>query len=1691
MPAATFAGYLVTTLISVGLTVASIAYQVIQAKKMKKAAADAAEARKGFEVVTSGDVQTIPIVYGRAKVGGTRVWHNTKSDHTVPEDYVSNADKVFDIGPPGQAAGSLLYYDEDGNPITRVIPAVPAGLMNGPLSGSKNEFLYFQQVLCHGPINRVVDFVIDESRFSDDPALGKYSGGDGTKGGFISRALRNVTAAFRSEITYNSTSTNSMIVHNFPDRAEAKFPGLVVASTAIRLNRDDPQFSSNVPMVQYFIEGRKVRTITNGALSSTRVYTNNPAWCLLDYLLATSDRTFNGVPLFDTGRALSVDDIDLASFEAAAAICSTIVASNKPVYGNVWQATDKSVNTTVRSVPLYECNIIIDVSKPIRENVESILSCMGDARLVWSAGKYKLSLQYPSTNADIVTAAVITDNDLVTGSDIQLNWPSAGERLNHAIVRFANEAENFKEDTASWPPKSNGTFSRGIRGSRYPVSNSSAGNILGSYGVWSGNSANTTLEWRYKAVANGTHDFKLQIDDSGVIFVYNQAGTLLTTQGASGWKNVTAWQANLVAGDVYRIVITGNDTGGERGVAATISKNNFLYWTTRDPAYAAYDIVSTSSNIYDVMRAEDNGVELETSIFLEGCTDYYHALAKAEELVRTSRTAIGVSFQYIVKDNFLEPGDIIKLESSTLNLGESDFYVRVNQVKLQEGATCEIIGSRFDYTQLAWNVADDQYVVPPNVYGFGIPAPKDVVYTPAQANVPNSAGTLTWAGEKFDSFSTYVIYVNTYNDFDADGRVLFREIGRTTSQAFNLPHTVASSAYFGVRAMSKANRFSDMVLSSELAISLLDLYTAKAVNLSANTSVAFVKPRNGTAYLPATLGFTIAPEGFTAPQIRWFIDDVLQATYSNQTTAAIPAFSDKASKFLKVRVFEGASDIFAEDVITLFSLQEGSDAYQLALSNENIELTAFADGTYKNSAQFPIAVTSIIQRGATTLTAGSYSITTTGLTATVNASGVISITAVSQPFANLTLTAVIDGQTLSKLLRVITVKDGQVGASVTEVSAYKRSAEAPTTPTGGSYNFETNALTPPSGWSIAIPTGSDPVYLSKATAQGLTVDELLTWSAPVLAFQNGEKGDKGDAALPVALDISGLANFTRNAGGAYTPATKALTAVVTNLTGPSYAWEASGATLSSTSGITTTMTPDGSTDTITVTLTVTSASLSFPLALTRSVTVAYNGAPGAAGQNGIMSSFPTIYRWTTNSTPPTRPATSSSYTWSDGTFTAPTNWTAIPPSNTTQGSYLWSITVPLTVVATTATSTLDWTDTAFAIRAVAYNGVDGTPGAPGTDGDPGADGTPGSATYLINRGNVNTDAQPTNAEVVAAVGRSAQVGDIATINYNSGNASVAYRATGSGVSATWSLQASYITGSLIVENTITGNKVVAKSLNVDQIDTKNLDIRDANDNVLFSSGGLAMQGLSGNLLRNSGFEDGIAGCRTGYWNTPSTPTIGWNLGPAYNLSGQGLAFIYSPGTSTIDTVFDFRVNQLAVAPNTRYEASALVNAHRCSAAIHLVWLDSSGAYISEVIGDGITYQSSVYTLSDLRFTGVFATSPAGAAYCQVQIRSAVKAADPYAFIKNVYFGMASQGQTTNTPWSPGQGLNQISAANASTYIADAAIGSAQIGSLSLTGVGKFNVKTAVSGARMEMDSRAIKVFDVNGTLRVQIGDLTA
>ena len=76
----------------------------------------------------------------------------------------------------------------------------------------------------------------------------------------------------------------------------------------------------------------------------------------------------------------------------------------------------------------------------------------------------------------------------------------------------------------------------------------------------------------------------------------------------------------------------------------------------------------------------------------------------------------------------------------------------------------------------------------------------------------------------------------------------------------------------------------------------------------------------------------------------------------------------------------------------------------------------------------------------------------------------------------------------------------------------------------------------------------------------------------------------------------------------------------------------------------------------------------------------------------------------------------------------------------------------------------------------------------------------------------NDSSAPTNAEVLAAIGRDPIDGDLCIVNYNSGIFSLQYRYTSG-----WAIFQKVITGDLIVANSIVGNNIASNTITATQI----------------------------------------------------------------------------------------------------------------------------------------------------------------------------------------------------------------------------------------------------------------------------------
>jgi len=762
---------------SVVFSVTSSVIAAKKARRAKKKAEAEADARKGFEIVVDGEIRALPIIYGRAKVGGVRTFHKVINRY---ENYISNADKVFE-------PGHLTVGTRSDKPV----------------------YLIFDQVLSKREITTFYDFIIDDNFSYDSPEI---------HDSFKIEAYSGITP----------TACNFMSA-TCPERSTAKFTGASHITVGARLNRDDPQFNG-VPDVVMFVEGCRVRPIVGGVLQEP-VYSNNPALVLLDYL--TMEK---GIP---------IESIDLTSFEAAAAVCDKIVSDvPRPVSGSIWQPKDGIREIRERDIPLYEANLMLDTSKPYRENIQEILETMGDAILVWSQGSYKLLLQYPGVdNAGIIVSDIITEDRIVLGEDISIKWPTADERLNNVLVRFNNEAIDFEEDTVSWPYKTDSDIYVGTGGKSFKASigfgSNENGTFFGDYGINTGAST-LDISWSFIAKTTGTYTLKMLASLYGTISINGVSLTLPEYQwfeeqfahsgdGGDYYNNVLVTvdapiitTVDLQENVEYTITATAGIDLPDNSIwgvtianiaGALIGPNNIVAWSTRSIAYDGYELVQRDSTVYKAMLKEDNNVALEADISFNGITDYYHALAKAEEEVRMSRSAFTIKFTYHFEDKYPEPGDIVEMSAKDIGLGqEGPVYIRILNIEVVSDRAVTVEGVRFDWTQLAWNVNDNEYPRPFTAFSSIIPAPAYLSYVPGVSSVINAPGYLTWT-EVYDSrVVEYVLYMQI------EGEEIWQTLGSSSNERYDLPNLVENVVMFGVRSRTITGSLSTMTTTAVVSL---------------------------------------------------------------------------------------------------------------------------------------------------------------------------------------------------------------------------------------------------------------------------------------------------------------------------------------------------------------------------------------------------------------------------------------------------------------------------------------------------------------------------------------------------------------------------------------------------------------------------------------------------------------------------------------------------------------------------------------------------------------------------------------------------------------------------------------------------------------------------------------------------------
>ena len=306
---------------------------------------------------------------------------------------------------------------------------------------------------------------------------------------------------------------------------------------------------------------------------------------------------------------------------------------------------------------------------------------------------------------------------------------------------------------------------------------------------------------------------------------------------------------------------------------------------------------------------------------------------------------------------------------------------------------------------------------------------------------------------------------------------------------------------------------------------------------------------------------------------------------------------------------------------------------------------------------------------------------------------------ISQPYADTATTLTSDITWAASTPRVVGVY-GTNGSRTAVLEIYQWSATAPTTyPSGTStYTWSTGSFTAPTvpaGWSLT-PGASTPGY----TLWGYSISYSDTNTTPTSSITWSPAG-----VYPVSSTLVGTRTAVLDL---YQWAT---TTPTTYPSGSStYTWSTAQFTSPATlNGWTQTPGAGSAGQTLYI---ITQTHVNSLSTSTSSITWAATtprviGVYGSTGLTGTRTGVLEIYRWA--STPPvTYPSGTSTYTWSNGSFTAPTvaaGW-SVQPGAGSAGQTLYGYSIKYSDSAATATTSVTWnSDAIYAVGAAGQTGA--------------------------------------------------------------------------------------------------------------------------------------------------------------------------------------------------------------------------------------------------------------------------------------------------------------------------------------------------------------------------------------------------
>ena len=530
-----------------------------------------------------------------------------------------------------------------------------------------------------------------------------------------------------------------------------------------------------------------------------------------------------------------------------------------------------------------------------------------------------------------------------------------------------------------------------------------------------------------------------------------------------------------------------------------------------------------------------------------GITNYYNGRIGVEKELFQTRFSKEVNFTIGPRGLLLKVGQVIALNYEPF--GFSSKLFRINNLNFN--ANCTVVVKATEYDDSIYEITKQQanFATQQTAANYSIKP----IAAPTLANpTTNKSGSvlLTWTnGEDFNEITDSTeIFVSDSND--RGGSVLLAIV----DNAENYTHTTASAAskfyWIRHRRFTAPRKKTQLTHSSYNPASKTGGKQGVALSISAGAATIELKPSSHVIDYSKTgaetTSVTFTTSTFNMEGTIFFEFLVGTTSKVNSTTSTFTlADSDEPAVdgvpiqvTVKARQSANNGTLLAQDVVTIFSVQDGQSTVTGILTNEAHTVPADVSGNVSGSdlnsagGTFKVFYGNALQNGNVADNKISFSkANESGVSVSINENtGVYTVNSMSQNLGTVDFSCTLEGSlvggtdntddvtvtksyTIAKAIKGIT---GDTGNASAIVYAYQRSASTISSNPGevtvaltgtASGTITTGSLA--NGWLKAIPSGTNDLYVCAATASGTGSTDTIAaseWSSPVILTQTGTDG---------------------------------------------------------------------------------------------------------------------------------------------------------------------------------------------------------------------------------------------------------------------------------------------------------------------------------------------------------------------------------------------------------------------------------------------------------------------------------------------------------------------------------------------------------------------------------------------------------